>query len=188
MTVPIPANECGDCFACCQALPITQPELQKKAGILCLHHNGGRHGCTIYETRPTVCRGFLCGWRLVPELGDSWRPDRSGILPVLVEKTDAPENYRKGGDGFNFIIIGGEPAVSRPAFADYVRTLVSRGVAVYLSAETPKTLINPYLEKLAAIRDMPGMSAMLLHIYRLHLEQKRLMRQAEQAAQGATGP
>ncbi|MEP6831680.1 MAG: hypothetical protein ABI963_15180 [Rhizomicrobium sp.] len=181
-------NECGDCFACCQALPITQPELQKKEGVLCPHHNGGRHGCTIYETRPVVCRGFLCGWRLVPELGDDWRPDRSGVLPVLVSAPDVHENYRKGGDGFNFIIIGGEAAIQRPGFADYVTLLVSRGVAVYLSAETPKTLINPYLEKLAVMRDIPGVVAMLLHIYRLHLEQKKLMREAEGAAQGAAGP
>lgn len=187
MDAPALLNECGDCFACCQALPIIQPELNKKAGVLCPHHNGGRHGCTIYETRPTVCRGFLCGWRLVPELGDAWRPDRSGILPVLVEKADVPENHRAAGDGFNFIVIGGDASVSRPAFADYVRTLVSRGVAVYLSAETPKTLINPYLKKLAAMRDLPGMTAMLLHIYRLHLEQKKLMRQAEQAAQHTAG-
>lgn len=187
MDAPALLNECGDCFACCQALPIIQPELNKKAGVLCPHHNGGRHGCTIYETRPTVCRGFLCGWRLVPELGDAWRPDRSGILPVLVEKADVPEHHRAAGDGFNFIVIGGEASVSRPAFADYLRTLVSRGVAVYLSAETPKTLINPYLDKLAAMRDLPGMTAMLLHIYRLHLEQKRLMRQAEQAAENTPG-
>lgn len=128
-----PVNECGDCFACCRALPIIQAELQKKAA-------------------------------------------------------DVPEHHRKAGDGFNFIVIGGELAVSRPAFADYVRTLVSRGVAVYLSAETPKTLINAYLEKLAAMRDMPGMTAMLLHIYRPHLEQKKLMRQAEGAAHEAPGP
>jgi len=175
------SNECGDCFACCRALPIIQPELKKEAGVLCPHHNGGRHGCTIYETRPTVCRGFLCGWRLVPELGDSWRPDRSGILPVLVEKADVPENHRAAGDGFNFIIIGGEPAIRRSAFADYVGTLVRRSVAVYLSDGTPKTLINPYLEKQAAMRDLAGLTTMLLHIYRLHLEQKKLIRQARQA-------
>jgi len=49
-------------------------------------------------------------------------------------------------------------------------------------------LINPYLEKLAATRDMAGLTAMLLHIYRLHLEQKKLMQQAEQAAQSTPGP
>jgi hypothetical protein len=182
------SNECGDCFACCQALPIIEPELQKKAGILCPHHNGRRHGCAIYETRPTVCRGFLCGWRLVPELGDAWRPDRSGILPVLVEKADVPENHRAAGDGFNLIVTGGEAAIHRPGFADYVGTLVRRNVAVYLSVETPKTLINPYLEKLAAMRDMAGLNAMLLHLYRLHQEQKALMREAEQAAGNMPGP
>jgi hypothetical protein len=181
------ANECGDCFVCCQALPIVQPELTKKEGVLCPHHNGGRHGCTIYETRPTVCRGFLCGWRLVPELGESWRPDRSGVLLVLLEKPDIHEDYRQSNDGFNFVITGGEAAIRRPGFAEYVRVLVSRRVAVYLSAETPKTLINPYLEKLAAMRDMPGMIAMLLHIYRLHLEQKQLMHQAGQPAQAPAG-
>lgn len=177
------SNECGDCFACCRALPIDQPELQKKAGVLCPHHNGGRHGCTIYETRPTVCQGFFCGWRLVPELGDAWRPDRSGVLMMMVAQADVPENYRPGGDGINFIIIGGERAI-RSGFVDYVGTLVRRRVAVYMSDETPKTLINSYLEKPAAMRDTAGLTAMLLHIYRLHLEQKKLIRQARQAAEG----
>ena len=31
-------------------------------------------------TRPKICREFLCGWLLFPELGDDWRPDRSGVI------------------------------------------------------------------------------------------------------------
>lgn len=49
-----------------------------------------------------------------------------------------------------------------------------------LSDETPKTLINPYLEKQAAMRDVAALTAMLQHIYRLHQEQKKLMRRARQ--------
>jgi hypothetical protein len=170
------SNECGECFVCCHALPVNEPEFRKDAGTLCRHHDG--RACTIYQDRYQVCRNFLCGWRLVPELGPAWRPDRSGVLLQQVMASDVPEPYRTQGNAFNFVITGGEEAVTRPALANYVFTLVSRRVAVFLSAATPKTLINNYLEPLVARGDRQGTSAMLLHIYRLHLEKKKLM-QAE---------
>lgn len=174
------SNECGACFVCCHALPINEPDFQKDAETLCRHHDG--RACTIYQTRYQVCRTFYCGWRLVPELGPAWRPDRSGVVLQPVKTADIPEPYRPRGNAFNFVITGGEEAVMRPALANYVHTLVSRGVAVFLSAATPKTLINSYLEPLVARGDRQGLSAMLLHIYRLHLEKKKLMQAEAEAA------
>ena len=169
-TVPT-GNDCGNCTVCCMALTVI--ELDKDAGIYCKHCLPGK-GCGIYETRFEICRTFLCGWRLVPQLGDRWRPDRSGILMLRQEVDKLPEEHRAAGPGMNFVILGGEKAVSRPGFAEYVTTLVTRNVAVYLSADTPKTLINPYLKKQAAARDVPAVKEMLLHIYRQHVKLRAL--------------
>lgn len=163
-----PEGSCGTCVVCCQWLDIETEGLSKKAGVLCQHCVGG--GCGIYETRPNLCRGFFCGWRLLPKLGEDWRPDRSGILILSVEK-DLPPQYHGAQIGFNFVVLGGEAAITRPGFAEYLSLLVSRKVAVYLSADSPKTLINEYLEPLTA--DIPGTTGMLLHIYGLHLEAKK---------------
>ena len=102
------------------------------------------------------------------KLGDDWRPDRSGILMMMQEVDGLPEEHRASGRGINFVILGGENAIRRPGFAAYVITLVNRNVAVYLSADTPKTLINSFVRQLAAAKDVPAMTEMLLHLYRLH--------------------
>ena len=158
-------NDCGNCTVCCMALRII--ELDKEAGRYCKHCLPGK-GCGIYATRPGICRSFLCGWRQVAQLGEAWRPDKSGVLMMRQEADTLPEDYRAQGPGMNFVILGGEKAILRSGFADYVATLVARHVAVYLSADTPKTLINRYLEKQVAARNIPAVTEMLLHIYRQH--------------------
>ncbi len=159
------SNTCGDCTVCCHSLLVK--ELSKPAGIYCQHCIPGK-GCGIYETRFEICRTFLCGWRQVPQLGEPWRPDRSGILMMMQDVDTLPDEHRASGRGINFVILGGEKAIRRPGFAEYVATLVNRNVAVYLSADTPKTLINSFLRPMAAAKNMPAMMEMLLHLYRLH--------------------
>jgi hypothetical protein len=159
-------GSCGECVVCCQWLDIETEGLSKKAGVLCQHCHGG--GCGIYQTRPKLCRNFFCGWRLIPSLGDDWRPDKSGVMILVV--TEPPRQYSGAATGFKFVVLGGEAAILRPGFVDYVSLLVSRQVAVYLSADSPKTLVNEYLAPLAAAGDIAGSTQMLLHIYHLHLE------------------
>jgi hypothetical protein len=159
-------NSCGDCVVCCMALRID--EFAKPAGTLCQHCTGT--GCGIYETRYEVCRGFLCGYRMLPALGDAWRPDRSGIMIRVLEPEAVPPEHRAAGPGMHFVILGGEKAIRRPGFADYIGTLVSRNVAVYISADSPKTLINKYLAQQAAAKDKDGVLQMLIHLYRKHIE------------------
>jgi hypothetical protein len=163
-------NTCGTCTVCCLALRID--EFGKQAGAMCQHCIP--EGCGIYESRYEVCRGFLCGWRIVSALGNDWRPDRSGILILLVEKEKLPEEHRAAGEGVQFVVLGGEKAIRRPGFAEYVSTLVSRDVAVYMSADSPKTLINKYLRPLVATKNKAGLLEMLLHIYRQHLELREI--------------
>jgi hypothetical protein len=163
-------GSCGSCTVCCLALRID--EFGKQAGVMCQHCTGT--GCGIYETRYQVCRGFMCGWRLLTGLGDAWRPDRSGILIVTLDVADLPEEYRAARNGLHFIVLGGEKSVRRPGFAEYVSTLVKRDVAVFLSADSPKTLINPYLRNQAANNDTPAVLEMLLHIYGQHLKLREM--------------
>ena len=172
MSKPAPtSNDCGECTVCCHSLLVK--ELNKPAGIYCEHCVEGK-GCAIYETRFQICRTFLCGWRQVPQLGEPWRPDRSGILIMMQDVEKLPEEHRAAGRGVNFVVLGGEKAILKPGFAEYVCTLVARNVAVYLSADTPKTLINAYLRERVIAQDKAGVIEMLLHIYRQHVELRRL--------------
>ncbi|MGY3887354.1 YkgJ family cysteine cluster protein [Aeromonas aquatica] len=70
---------CGGCSACCIDLRIEQDSLKKLADEPCPHlvQSGG---CGIYNERPSVCRTWYCAWRYMANLGDEWRPDRSGII------------------------------------------------------------------------------------------------------------
>jgi hypothetical protein len=188
-----PGKRCGACRACCVELRIETPEFRKAGGTPCPHHTGA--GCGIYTTRYKICRDFLCGWLLFPELDDDWRPDRSGVLILPVAQASLPPAYRPAGNGVQLLVTGGEAAIARPGFGEYVAGLVSRGVGVYLTATTPHALVNAHLQPMVAAGDMPGtvrtlqhlhrllMTArdgkgilrILPHLYRLHLEKRRLL-------------
>jgi hypothetical protein len=70
---------CGDCRVCCIVPKIT--EVTKSAGKVCRHLCAT--GCSIHDSKPTTCRDFLCAWRVMPELDESWRPDRIGLLGIF---------------------------------------------------------------------------------------------------------
>lgn len=65
---------CDGCTICCKILEIKA--INKKAWERCKHCE---NGCTIYATRPAVCREFECAY-----LAGSWRselrPDRCGVM------------------------------------------------------------------------------------------------------------
>lgn len=165
MKVRTPPKRCGECRACCIHLKIDTPEYKKAAGVLCPHHTGA--GCGIYETRYPVCKGFLCGFLMFDELGPDWRPDRCGMMILQVPQASVPPKYRPAGHGVQFVVLEGEKAVTRPAFARYVAELVARGVAVYLTARKPHTLVNEYLEATVRAGDTAGVQRALLHLYGL---------------------
>lgn len=171
---PVLQNSCGTCIACCYALSFHAEEgLKKKAGDMCPNCTGT--GCRIYETRFKLCRLFLCAWRKLPMLGEEWRPDKSGVMMIEVEGDDIPVAYRDAGVGIEFLMLKDETIITRPGFSEYVATLVSRRVAVFMGLiGGPKTVINQFLEPLVAAKDLPGLTAMLLHIFNMHLEARRL--------------
>jgi hypothetical protein len=48
-------------------------------GVPCHFLKGGR--CSIYESRPEVCRSFVCGWLMPGSLfPEDWRPDKVGFI------------------------------------------------------------------------------------------------------------
>lgn len=68
---------CGDCSLCCKLVAVES--LSKPAYTPCRHlHAEG--GCAIYGSHPLDCQAFRCGWLDFQDLGDDWRPSRSGFL------------------------------------------------------------------------------------------------------------
>ena len=70
----------GDCSMCCKILLITVPELSKPAGEWCKHCRPGKGGCSIYKTRPDICKGFACMWLVDPDFTEDWKPTRAKIV------------------------------------------------------------------------------------------------------------
>jgi hypothetical protein len=145
--VELVANrECGDCNVCCKAPMIDEPDLQKLPGVLCRNWKTGK-GCRIYDRRPLPCAGFFCGWRMMPELGDELRPDRSGILVRLLRENIPPGLNSVG----LYFLLHGRTDVIGPGFADYLSRLVASRTAVYLAVRGPDgfsdggVLLNPHL-------------------------------------------
>jgi len=156
------SRACGDCTACCTELKIDTPELKKKPQVPCRHLTAT--GCGIYDRRFPICHEFLCGWRLFAELDDAWRPDLSGVLIVRLSPDNVPQAYRAPGYGMQMDIIGGEAAVRRPGFAEYVAAQVERGVAVQMSAASPAALVNDFLH---GVTDIGGVRQTLLYLHSL---------------------
>jgi uncharacterized protein len=70
---------CGECSLCCKLLPIAV--LDKQANLWCQHCKPG-NGCSIYNTRPQVCRDYHCGW-LLGVLNDNWYPTNCHMIVTL---------------------------------------------------------------------------------------------------------
>jgi hypothetical protein len=130
---------CGDCIACCQALNIDEPELVKPQGALCPNCTGS--GCSIYETRPQVCRSWNCAWKRIVSMPDDTRPDAMGVL-FTVDRHLPPRNLFE-----NLYII----AVASRSEADLGSSLTRDAISMFLEGPLPifvqwegmKTLVHP---------------------------------------------
>ena len=135
----VPGRACGNCTVCCKVLPIRSPELNKTSHVLCVHCEEGK-GCRIYDTRPSLCRDYHCGWRMWEALPDDWRPDRSGVFVDRVKflpgaGDDIPPDYDK-----RFMVkllLLRADAIDGPHFAEVVWTLVHTGIPVFLGICAP---------------------------------------------------
>jgi hypothetical protein len=67
---------CDECTECCSVFGVE--EIDKEPWVPC-DHLSSAGGCSIYETRPTHCRGFYCLWQTgMGGAGD--RPDKLGVI------------------------------------------------------------------------------------------------------------
>lgn len=76
-----PGRDCGNCSMCCKLLHVI--ELDKPANQWCEHCRPGRGGCSIYDTRPHICRNFACGWLMSATVGPEWYPLLSHMILSL---------------------------------------------------------------------------------------------------------
>jgi hypothetical protein len=81
MPTNVHGRSCGDCSLCCKLAKVD--ELDKPSGVWCRHCAPGRGGCTIYETRPDVCRNYFCSWIMDSRLGPEWYPLTSKMILSL---------------------------------------------------------------------------------------------------------
>jgi len=144
---PVPGRECGECHACCEYLNIDTPELQKPPSVLCPHW---AQGCTMYESRPSPCRTFFCGWRVMPNLGDNWRPDKSNIFLRLANTNGVP--------GFDVNLLGNLSPVMTSELLQTIGDMIGANFPVYLVIPGPpghgaaKLLLNNRLRPALASR------------------------------------
>ena len=124
----VKGRQCGECTVCCTAMAIDKPDIQKEAGVTCRHCKAG---CTIYETRPPLCRDFYCGWRQLPTLDDSWRPDISGVFVEFEPVGDRT--------GLSLVLIGNPlKTVRQSSFIDFVKVGVCGDVPLQLGIPGPQ--------------------------------------------------
>jgi hypothetical protein len=69
---------CGSCSMCCFIFPVPEVE-DKQKNTWCRHCRPGEGGCSIYDTRPPVCRKYTCSW-LAGDLPMHWQPLRSNLV------------------------------------------------------------------------------------------------------------
>jgi hypothetical protein len=150
----IPGRDCGGCTVCCVFPTINKPEIQKQSGARCRHCS--QAGCTIYESRPQVCRAWFCAWRTVDIFGEEWRPDKSGVMPY-VETEGIAEAFDLS-TGIGLMLVGNPlKTVRQKYFQDFVVTGVMNSVPLFLSLPGPRghqaaTLSLNTEEMLEAIR------------------------------------
>jgi hypothetical protein len=131
----IPGRDCGACTACCTWLTVNKPEIQKVSGSTCKHCVGG--GCSIYEDRFPICKGFHCAWRTVDIFDDDWRPDKSGVLPYV--ETEGISDAFDLSTGIGLMLIGNPLKIVRSKwFQEFVITGVMNSVPLFLSLPGPR--------------------------------------------------
>lgn len=168
----IEGRGCGTCTACCSFPPIRTERLQKPANTMCLHCREGQ-GCTVYDVRPDVCRGFFCGWFFLEDLSPQWHPSESGIV-IRSEQFDD--------DTITLLILHLSPFLVSEEFAGMVGGWIEAGIGVEFERVGPeghlpaKMRVNELLEDAIAARDLREMQKIfawsLAHIDQTHTWEK----------------
>ncbi len=131
----VPDRACGSCHACCVALLIDTAAFQKHSGVAC-HHLDSDRRCGIYASRYEACRAFHCGYRQLPWLPETMRPDQAGVLvlPLMTRPDDAPDG--KLLPSVVFVILD-EASLDSEALTTSVIAAVREEVLIVLSVRGP---------------------------------------------------
>jgi hypothetical protein len=154
----VAGRECGGCTVCCKTLKINVPELKKLAAVLCEHCTAGV-GCRIYEARPSVCKGWYCGWRRMRYLNDDWRPDRCGVLIDIVggEGEGIPPDFPQV--ALKFDVVDSPRVLTWDPLIRFIASEIERGRPVFLGVpaavgyERRKIFLNHLMAHAVASRD-----------------------------------
>ncbi len=131
----VPGRSCGDCTVCCTWPTIDKPEIQKLSGATCKHCT--TQGCGVYETRYPICRDYYCAWRAMEMFDESWRPDKSGVLPY-VETEGIGEEFDFS-IGIGLMLVGHPLKIVRQKwFQDFVVTGIMNSIPLFLSIPGPR--------------------------------------------------
>lgn len=147
----LPGRECGACNVCCTVKPISV-DIVKPPGVTCEHCTA--QGCAVYETRWDVCKGYLCGWKWAPFLGEDMRPDKSGLL-FDIEQNPVDEYIGE----VTILAFRDGQDFCKGRMPDLICGLIRRGVSVQLSRPGPpgmrhaKTRINQGFAKAVDTED-----------------------------------
>ena len=123
--VPPQKRPCGECNMCCTAPAIEDHVLEADENYLpkpackeCQFSNG-KHGCGIYNDRPSSCKDYQCAWSmgLIPakhypmKRGVCWtfQPDSQGVGAIVVGHCLSVDDVVK--DPYNIEIINGYVAM-----------------------------------------------------------------------------
>jgi hypothetical protein len=112
----------------------------------------------VYEVRPAPCRGWECGWKLLPNIPDGWRPAESGIV------------LRIEGD-LTITILDTTKLFLTPEFANFVCSVVEAGSDVFFQAVGPaghfpsKALVNPHIRVAMQQQDLGMLQQAFLEIF-----------------------
>ena len=147
----IPARACGDCVACCQVLNIDEPDMIKPADQLCMHCTGA--GCSIYDSRPQVCRDWDCVWRRIDSMPLETRPDKLGVLWTLDRRPEPQTPFDR-----LYVVAratGAPEALKSQTALDVAAMLAHGPLPIFMSWGGEQQMIYPRAELAAAILD-PG--------------------------------
>lgn len=76
---PVESKRCGACTLCCKLYDVDWLDAPKPAGKWC-HHCKPGVGCAIWQELPKGCGDYFCVWRMDPDMGEEWRPDRARFI------------------------------------------------------------------------------------------------------------
>lgn len=145
----LPDRQCGECMVCCEYMPISTAGLIKPAETLC-DHCIVNQGCTIYETRPNVCRTWHCLWRRDAAMPDELRPDKSRMIFSLVVYDEQRSLFETA--HITCIAMKSRSDFDVPLVTKTIQRYIDEGVLpVWRSYGGGKTLIHPDAERADAI-------------------------------------